>query len=145
MMGVLHTWGRTLTYHPHVHYVVPGGGLNADGTQWLNSGPAFFLPVRAASVVYREKFKAEMERAGLLEQIPRSVWSEAWVVDSQAVGDGRKAMKYLAPYVYRVAISNHRIETIEDTLHLPWRAGLPGCSGRIMAANGAPSQVRKYG
>ena len=115
MLGVLHTWGRTLSYHPHVHYVVPGGGLNADGTQWLNSGPAFFIPVRAASVVYRQKFQAEMERAGLLDQIPQSVWVEAWVVDSRAVGDGRRAMKYLAPYVYRVAISNRRIETIEDT------------------------------
>jgi hypothetical protein len=115
MLGVLHTWGRTLTYHPHVHYVVPGGALSADGKQWLSSGVAFFIPVRAASMIYREKFREEMRKAGLLEQIPASVWKEAWVVHSKAVGDGRRAMKYLAPYVYRVAISNSRIETIEYT------------------------------
>jgi hypothetical protein len=115
MLGVLHTWGRTLEYHPHVHYVVPGGALSADGTRWLNSGPAFFIPVLAASMIYRAKFQEEMRKAGLLDQIPETVWGEAWVVNSKAVGDGRRAMKYLAPYVYRVAISNQRIETVEAT------------------------------
>ena len=115
MMGVLHTWGRTLEYHPHVHYVVPGGALSQDGTEWLDSGISFFIPVRAASMIYRAKFRDEMRKAGLLDQIPDTVWKEAWVVHSKAVGDGRRAMKYLAAYVYRVAISNHRIEAIEET------------------------------
>ena len=112
--GVLHTWGRTEDYHPHIHYVVPGGGVSDDGTQWLPSRANFFIPVKAASMIYRAKFRDAMDAAGLLSEIPASVWSEAWVVHSQAVGDGRQALKYLAPYVYRVAISDRRIVSIED-------------------------------
>jgi site-specific recombinase XerD len=112
--GVLHTWGRTLEYHPHIHYVVPGGGLSDDGTRWLASRADFFIPVKAASRIYRAKFRDAMRQAGLLDQIDPTVWKEAWVVDSQAVGDGERAVKYLAPYVFRVAISDHRIVAIDD-------------------------------
>src|SRR6516164_8732149 len=56
--GVLHTWGRTLEYHPHVHYVVPGGGLGADGTRWLPSRADFLVPAKALSVVFRAKYRA---------------------------------------------------------------------------------------
>ena len=65
--GVLHTWGRTLEYHPHVHYVVPGGGLNADGTQWRPSHAHFFVPVRALSILFRAKFRDALKQAGLLD------------------------------------------------------------------------------
>ena len=112
--GVLHTWGRTLGYHPHIHYVVPGGAVSSDGTRWLSSRVDFLIPVRAASVLYRAKFRDEMHKAGLLDQIPEQVWTEAWVVHSQAVGDGRRALKYLAPYVFRVAISDRRIASVTD-------------------------------
>jgi hypothetical protein len=112
--GVLHTWGRTLEYHPHIHYVVPGGAVSSDGTRWLSSRVDFLIPVRAASQIYRAKFRDEMRRAGLLDQIPQTVWSEAWIVHSQAVGDGQRALKYLAPYVFRVAISDRRIANVTD-------------------------------
>lgn len=112
--GVLHTWGRALDYHPHVHYLVPGGAVSEDGTRWLPSRPNFFIPVKAASAIYRAKFRDAMDAAGLLSQIPASVWREAWVMHSQAAGDGRRTLKYLAPYVYRVAISDHRIVAVED-------------------------------
>jgi hypothetical protein len=112
--GVLHTWGRDLNYHPHVHYVVPGGGLDENGESWLPSGAQFFLPVRPLSILYRAKFRACMERAGLLEQIDRAVWQQPWIVHSQAVGDGRASLKYLAPYVFRVAISDRRIVSCDD-------------------------------
>lgn len=112
--GVLHTWGRTLEYHPHIHYVVPGGALSADGTQWLPSRADFFIPVKAASLIYRAKFRDEMRKTGLLDQIDPTVWKEAWVVHSQAVGDGRRVLKYLAPYVFRVAISDRRVVAIDD-------------------------------
>jgi hypothetical protein len=112
--GVLHTWGRTLEYHPHVHYVVPGGGLNADGTQWLPSHAHFFVPVRALSTIFRAKFRDALERAGLKAQIDPEVWRQDWVVHSQAVGDGRASLKYLAPYVFRVAISDRRIVSCDD-------------------------------
>jgi Putative transposase/Transposase zinc-binding domain len=107
--GVLHTWGRTLEYHPHIHYVVPGGGLNADGTQWMASHAHFFVPVRALSTVFRAKFRDALTQAGLFAQIDPKVWHQDWVVHSQAVGDGRASLKYLAPYVFRVAISDRRI------------------------------------
>ena len=112
--GVLHTWGRDVGQHPHVHYLVPGGAVSDDGTRWLPSRVDFFIPVKAASVIYRAKFRDAMRDAGLLDQIPASVWREAWVVHSQAVGDGRQSLKYLARYVYRVAISDERIVSIKD-------------------------------
>lgn len=107
--GVLHTWGRTLSYHPHVHFLVPGGAISEDGQSWLSSRVDFFVPVRAASLIFRAKFRAVMDRLGWLKQIPKQVWSQDWVVHSQAVGDGRRAIQYLAPYVFRVAISNRRL------------------------------------
>jgi hypothetical protein len=112
--GVLHTWGRTLEYHPHVHYIVPGGAVSEDRTRWLSSRVDFFVPVKAASAIYRSCFREEMRKAGLLDQIPASVWREAWVVHSKAVGDGRQAVQYLAPYVFRIAISDRRIVSVED-------------------------------
>jgi hypothetical protein len=112
--GVLHTWGRTLEYHPHIHYVVPGGAVSEDGTRWLPSRPDFFIPVKAASAIYRAKFRDEMRREGLLAQIPPGAWQEAWVVHSQAVGDGRRSLQYLAPYVFRVAIGDRRIVSVTD-------------------------------
>ena len=107
--GVLHTWGRTLDYHPHVHYVVPGGGVSDDRSRWLPSGALFYLPVFALSILFRAKFRAAMARAGLLDKIDPVVWRQSWVVHSQPVGDGRASLKYLAPYVFRVAISDRRI------------------------------------
>lgn len=112
--GVLHTWGRTLEYHPHVHYVVPGGGVSDDGSQWLPSRADFFVPVKALSVIFRAKFRDAMRREGLFDQIDPAAWDKPWVVDSQAVGDGRASLKYLAPYVFRVAISDRRIISCED-------------------------------
>jgi len=112
--GVLHTWGRALDYHPHIHYVVPGGGVSEDGSSWNASRADFFVPVRALSILYRAKFRAVMQRAGLLSQIDPAVWRKEFVTDSRAVGDGRASLKYLAPYVFRVAISDRRIVSCDD-------------------------------
>jgi hypothetical protein len=112
--GVLHTWGRTLEYHPHVHYVVPGGGLSDDGSQWLPSRADFFVPVKALSKIFRAKFRDALARAGLVDQIDPRVWRQNWVVHSQAAGDGRASVKYLAPYVFRVAISDRRILSCDN-------------------------------
>ena len=111
--GVLHTWGRILCFHPHVHFIVPGGAISEKGDEWLPSRVDFFVPVKAASIIYRAKFKALMADAGLLDQIRKVVWTKKWVVHSKAVGDGRRALRYLAPYVYRVAISNRRLVKCE--------------------------------
>jgi hypothetical protein len=112
--GVLHTWGRTLEYHPHVHYVVPGGGLSGDGSRWLPSRADFLVPAKALSIVFRAKFRDILRREGLLNLVDPTVWSRNWVVHSQAAGDGRQSLRYLAPYVFRVAIGDHRIVSCDD-------------------------------
>ncbi len=117
--AALHTWGRDLSYHPHIHYVVPGGGLDADG-QWRSSPMGFFLPCEPLSILYRQKLRAALAEAELLSQVDPEVWNQSWVVDCQAVGDGRSAVKYLAPYVFRVAISDRRIVACNDT-HVTFR------------------------
>ena len=111
--GVLHTWGRTLQYHPHIHYVVPGGALD-EKDEWQASEKEFLLPVRALSTIFRAKFRDAMREAGLLEQIPAEVWDIAWNVNCQPVGSAEATLKYLAPYVFKVAISDRRIVSVEN-------------------------------
>jgi hypothetical protein len=109
MVGVLHTWGRNLAYHPHVHYVVPGGGLAADGT-WRPSRKNFLLPVKALSKVFRAKFRDALRQCApdTFAEIPAEVWKKEWVVHSQPVGNGLSTFKYLAPYIFRVAETDQR-------------------------------------
>jgi hypothetical protein len=113
-LGVLQTWTGDLLYHPHVHYLVPGGGLSADGQSWRPARNAFFVHVKPLSRLFRAKFRAALSQAGLLDQVPASVWRQDWVVHCQPVGRGQAALKYLAPYVFRVALSNRRILKCED-------------------------------
>ena len=112
--GVLHTWGRQLQYHPHIHYIVPGGGLSAGRTTWRPSRATFFVPVKALSPIYRALFKEAMRQAGLLEHSDPQVWTIPWNVHSQANHHGHSAFTYLAPYVFKVAISNHRLVSLKD-------------------------------
>jgi predicted RNA-binding Zn-ribbon protein involved in translation (DUF1610 family) len=114
MMGVLHTWGRNLSYHPHVHYLVPAGGLSADGKQWLAARRNFLVPVKALSILFRAKFRDALRRTGLFDQVPPEVWQQDWVVHCKPVGKGVGALKYLAPYIFRVAISNRRILKVSN-------------------------------
>ena len=114
MVGVLHTWGRNLVYHPHIHYLVPGGGLTPDGENWLTGGNSFLLPVKALSKVFRAKFRDALQKTDSFDDIPKDVWQQEWVVHCKPVGDGRAAMKYLAAYIFRVAISNSRILKLDD-------------------------------
>ena len=109
MVGVLHTWGRNLSYHPHVHYLVPAGGLDATGHDWLASRHNFLVPVKALSALFRAKFRDALQATALWRRVPAKVWQSDWVVHCQPVGDGQRALKYLAPYIFRVAISNNRI------------------------------------
>jgi hypothetical protein len=114
MVGVLHTWGRNLSYHPHVHYLVPAGGLAPDGQQWLTSRRNFLVPVVALSRIFRAKFRDALKNADLFDQVPPEMWQQDWVVHCKAVGSGLPALKYLAPYIFRVAISNNRILNLSD-------------------------------
>ena len=130
---VLHTWGQTLELHPHVHVIVPGGGLSPDGTRWISCKPGFFLPVRVLSRLLRGKLLAFLKQAydrkelswtgGLApladpQQFARflsPLYQKEWAVYAQPPHNGpEQALKYLARYTYRVAISNERIESLED-------------------------------
>ena len=107
--GVLHTWGRQLQYHPHIHYIVPGGGLSKNDGRWHPSRIDFYLPVRAMSKIFKAKFKRQMKNHNLYSQIPDQVWQQSFNVDCQPVGSSERSIKYLAPYVFKVAISDYRI------------------------------------
>jgi hypothetical protein len=109
MVGVLHTWGRNLSYHPHVHYLVPGGGWSQSDGQWRAARRNFFVPVKALSLLFRAKFRDALRQTDWFDQVPPTVWQQDWVVHCQPVGKGMGALKYLAPYIFRVAISNRRI------------------------------------
>jgi len=113
MVGVLHTWTRDRRYHPHVHYIVAGGGLTADG-RWVSSRPDFLVPVKPWSVMFRAKVRDSLKKTDLFPVVDERVWTKDWVVHCQPVGSGEPAFKYLAPYIFRVAISNHRILTLDD-------------------------------
>jgi len=114
MIGVLQTWTRDLNYHPQVHYLVPGGGLAEDGESWQHSRKSFFLPVKPLSILYRAKFRDALRGTDLFEDVPAEVWTQDWVVHCQTVGSGVAALRYLAPYIFRVALSNRRIRRFTD-------------------------------
>ena len=112
--GVLHTWGRQLSYHPHIHYVIPGGAVCRKSKRWMPSHEKYFAPTGALSKLVRGKFRDAMKARGLYGEIPLEVWGKSWTVDSQALGANTSgALKYLAPYVFRVAISDSRIVRFE--------------------------------
>ena len=113
MLGILHTWGRKLVYHPHVHYLVPAGGIDQDG-KWLPVQKNYFLPTKALAKIFRVKFRDGLKKVDCFDEIPAQVWKQEWVVHCKAVGNGSAVLKYLAPYVFRVAISNKRIVKMEN-------------------------------
>jgi len=111
---VLHTWGRQMQYHPHLHLIVPAGGVSPDRKIWLASRNNFYLPVRALSQIFKAKFKNEMTKRELMHKIDPPVWKMDWNVNCQPIGDSEATLKYLAPYIFRVAISNSRIMAVKE-------------------------------
>jgi hypothetical protein len=115
MVGVLHTWCRDLSYHPHVHFLVPGGGIAPDGQSWRPiRRKDFLVHVKPLSKLFRGKFQDALKKTELYEGVLDQVWCKKWVVHCQAVGNGETALKYLAPYIFRVALSNQRIVKVEN-------------------------------
>ncbi len=114
MVGVLHTWTRELNYHPHIHYLVPAGGLAADGQRWLPSRKEFLVHVKPLSILFRAKVRDELKKIPCFDQVSPETWTTDWVVHCKSVGNGTAALKYLAPYVFRVAISNNRLVSLAD-------------------------------
>jgi len=130
---VLHTWGSALTHHPHVHGIVPGGGLSTDGKRWVACRPGFFLPVRVLSRLFRRRFLEELvqlhalgqlkffgEHAGLADAAAFKTWLEPlrkteWVVYAKRPFAGPEAvLAYLSRYTHRVAISNRRLVSLDE-------------------------------
>jgi hypothetical protein len=111
MVGALHTWKRDMGYHLHIHYLVPGGGIDPQSGEWVTSHPKFLVPGSALRAVFRAKFRDALKAADpqRFAQAPPETWHTTWSVHCKAVGDGRRALKYLTPYISRVALSNRRL------------------------------------
>jgi hypothetical protein len=113
LTAVLQTWTRDLRYHPHVHVLVPGGGLSADGLRWLRvKDAAFCLPQEKLAARFKGRLKAwlQQEQPELFKAVPAKAWWRKWVVDLQAVGSGAAALKYLAAYVHRGPLHPARLK-----------------------------------
>ena len=109
--GVLHTWSRQLILHPHIHYIVAGGGLAADHASWHSlPQPDFLLPGNVLAARFRTRLSARLQadEPELHAEIPSSVWRADWVVDCAAVGSGATALRYLSAYVFRTACGGKR-------------------------------------
>lgn len=139
--AVLHTWGQTLTHHPHVHCIVPGGGLSADGESWIACQPGYFLPERVLSTLFRGVFLGKLaaaykdgrlhffsDLAHLAEPWAFSrylapLWRVDWVVDCKRPFAGpEQVLRYLSRYTHRVAISDHRlVEVSDDHVTFTWK------------------------
>jgi hypothetical protein len=133
MTAVLHTWGSALTHHPHVHMVVPGGGISLDGERWVSARPAFLLPVRVLSALFRRLFLSRLlalydagrlgfhgslahlvDRRAFLRYLS-PVRKKRWVVYAKPPFAGPGAvLAYLSRYTHRVAISNSRLIRFAD-------------------------------
>jgi len=111
--GVLHTWGRTLNFHPHIHFVVPGGGIDRETGLWCSSREDFYAPGQALAKVFMGIFRKVVADKKLDICIDPAAWRKKWVVDCEAVGQNREGIiKYLAPYVFKTAITDSRIVTV---------------------------------
>ena len=110
--GVLHTWTRQLIYHPHIHYLVPGGGLTPDGLRWKRvADPQFFLSTKVLALRFKNRLRQWLEEnhQELLKQIPARAWRIDWVADVQPAGRGQTALRYLAAYVQKTALGPSRL------------------------------------
>ena len=139
-IAILHTWGQTLTHHPHIHCLVPGGALSSDG-RWLACRPRFFLPVHVLSRLFRRLFlerllvahgagqlhffgaRAGLNDAGNFAEALRPLRKKAWIVYAKPpFGSPEHVLAYLGRYTHRVAIANSRMVSMDDTsVTFRWR------------------------
>jgi hypothetical protein len=139
LLSVLHSWGQNLQHHPHIHCIVPAGGLAEDRSGWVAASPRFFLPVRVLSRVFRGKFAAELKQLADQDKLQfhgsliglaqphcfgrflHQLFRQEWVVYAKPpFGGAEHVLHYLARYTHRVAISNHRLVAFQDD-HVSFR------------------------
>ncbi len=122
MISVLHTWGQNLSLHPHVHLIIPGGGIAASGC-WKNakSNGRYLFPVKAMSVVFKNKYMEgflkfiQTQNKTIESSLRETLYSKSWIVYAkQPFGGAQQVIEYLGRYTHKVAISNHRIKSIAD-------------------------------
>jgi hypothetical protein len=162
-LGVLHSWGQNLQHHAHIHYIVPAGGLSLDGSRWIDSSPRFFLPVKALSKIFREKFSDQLrelfqhdrlqfhgslQQLALPEAFSHFLWQlsqKDWVVYAKPpFGGADHVLNYLARYTHRVAISNHRLVAFENQrVSFRWKDYAHGSKNKIMTVP-ADEFLRRY-
>jgi len=115
MLAIIHTWTRALVYHPHVHCLVPAGGLSPDRRYWLEARKNYLVPVRALSEIFRATFMALIRKKLHHVFFPQSLWGKSWVVYCKSGGHtADKTLAYLARYVHQTAITNSRILNTEQ-------------------------------
>jgi len=114
ILAVLHTWSRAMAYHPHVHFLVSAGGLDENGHWILPKHSHYLMPARPLGLIFRAKFCDALRKQGLLDEVPPKVWKKNWVLHCQHAGSGETVVSYLARYIHRIAISNSRIDTIDN-------------------------------
>jgi hypothetical protein len=162
-VAVLHTWGQTLQHHPHIHCVVPGGGLAADGTRWMACRRGFFLPVRVLSRLYRRRFLEGLQAAfaagtlrfsGVLAGLaaPRAFARRLaelrrleWVVYAKRpFGGPEQVLAYLGRYTHRVAIANRRLIRLADgKVSFRWRDYRHHAKAKVMTL-AAEEFIRRF-
>ena len=160
---VLHTWGQRLQHHPHIHCVVPAGGLSSEGARWVHARPRFFLPIPVLRQVYRGKLVAGLRDAfrdgrlsfpGALAPLAtesafrsflRSLYRQRWVVYAKPpFGSPAHVLHYLARYTHRVAISNHRLVAVTDnTVSFRWKDYRHGSQVRTLTLD-ADEFLRRF-
>ena len=151
-IAVLHTWGQTLAHHPHLHCVVPGGGLSPDGANWISCPDDFFLPVRVLARLFRGKMLAALQKsfaadrlqfhgalsdladAGRFRALCEQLRGKDWVVYAKPpFGGPEQVLKYLARYTHRVAIANSRITAADsDSVSFRYKDYARGNRNRVM-------------
>ena len=116
MLGGLHTWSRTLIFHPHIHYLIPGGGLSPDGRRWIPAAGHFLLHHKALGLRARTLFKQRLiqKHPQLFKLVPPSAWNKPWNLGCQAAGSGQNALRYLSRYVFKTATSNRLLRLLPE-------------------------------
>jgi hypothetical protein len=162
-LGVLHTWGQNLLHHPHIHFLVPGGGIAPDGERWIACRPGFFLPVRVLSQMFRGRFLHYLERAfsagklnffaahrhlhepAAFRRYLAPVWKTEWVVYAKRPFAGpAQVLDYVGRYTHRVAISNNRLLSMDNgKVGFRWKDYRDGNRQKVMTLD-ANEFIRRF-